>query len=128
MTIPILALSLLASAQQVDSLFQLPAVETASAPTIDGVVGAEEWRAAALATDFIQYEPRRGSPSEVRTEALVMYDSASLYVAFRVFDPEPVAAQLTRRDADLNSDDAVALLLDSFGDRQSASLAHVEID
>ena len=49
-----------------------------------------------------------------------MYDSASLYVAFRIFDPEPVAAQLTRRDADLNSDDAVVLLLDSFGDRQSA--------
>ena len=41
-------------------------------------------------------------------------------MAFRAFDPEPVTAQLTQRDADLFGDDAVVVLLDASHDRQSA--------
>jgi hypothetical protein len=41
-------------------------------------------------------------------------------VAFELWDSEPPAAQLTRRDADLENDDAVMVLLDSHNDRQSA--------
>jgi hypothetical protein len=49
-----------------------------------------------------------------------MYDSAHLYVAYRLWDSEPPAAQLTRRDADMLNDDVVALFIDSHHDRQSA--------
>jgi hypothetical protein len=115
--------SLIASAIlpiQSDSVFQLRAVKTESPPVVDGVVGSTEWGGAALAADFIQYEPRRGDPAETRTDALVLYDSTHFYVAFRVWDPEPPAAQLTRRDADLLNDDAVILVLDSHYDRRSA--------
>jgi hypothetical protein len=49
-----------------------------------------------------------------------MYDAGHLFVAFRVWDPEAPAAQLTRRDADLLSDDAVILILDSHNDHRSA--------
>jgi hypothetical protein len=49
-----------------------------------------------------------------------MYDSTHLYLAYRLWDSEAPAAQLTRRDANLGTDDAVALLLDSHHDRQSA--------
>jgi len=104
----------------VDSGFQLQAVRAESPPEVDGVVGQEEWRPAATAEDFIQFEPRRGSRSDVRTQALVMYDDTHLYVAFRLWDTEAPAAQLTRRDADIGNDDAVVLLLDSHHDRQSA--------
>ncbi len=103
-----------------DSGFQLWAVRAESPPDVDGVVGPEEWRTAAIAEDFIQFEPRRGSRSDVRTQALVMYDDTHLYVAFRLWDTEAPAAQLTRRDADLGNDDAVVVLLDSHHDRQSA--------
>ncbi|MBE3123733.1 MAG: carbohydrate binding family 9 domain-containing protein, partial [Planctomycetes bacterium] len=89
---------------------------------IDGNVTDAEWKGAAVATDFVQYEPRRGEPSTVKTEALVMYDAGHLYVAFRAWDSEPLTAQLTQRDADLLSDDSVAVLLDSYGDRQSGYL------
>ena len=34
-----------------------------------------------MATGFIQYEPRRGEPSGVRTEAIVLFDAGHLYVA-----------------------------------------------
>ncbi len=109
-----------AAATQPPNSFQLNAVRSSKTPVIDGVVDEEEWRGAARASDFIQFEPRRGESSTTKTEALVLYDAGHLYVAFRAWDPEPLAAQLTQRDADLFGDDSVVVLLDSYGDRQSA--------
>jgi hypothetical protein len=103
-----------------DSVFRVQAVQAPSPPTVDGVLAAGEWDSAAVAEGFIQYEPRRGELATTRTQALMMYDAGHLYVAFRVWDPDPPTAQLTRRDADLLADDAVMLLLDSHHDRQSA--------
>jgi hypothetical protein len=99
---------------------ELKAVRTGEAPTIDGSVGDQEWRGAARAGDFIQYEPRRGEPSAFKTEVLVLYDNSHIYLAFRAWDPEPITAQLTQRDADLLSDDAAYVLLDTYHDRQTA--------
>ena len=48
------------------------------------------------------------------------YDAGHLYVAFRCLDVEPLTAQLTQRDADLFADDSVAVLLDTYNDRQTA--------
>jgi hypothetical protein len=98
----------------------LTAVKAVAPPTIDGEIGDQEWQGAAIARDFIQYEPRRGDRSPFSTEALVLYDDRTLYVAFRAPDPDTPVAQLTQRDADLFSDDAVIVILDSFYDRQSA--------
>jgi hypothetical protein len=109
-----------ASAAPQDTTFSLIAIRTELPPVIDGDVSEEEWSGAARATDFIQYEPRRGTPSDYRTEALVLYDAGHLYVAFVVWDPDEPAAQLTRRDADLTSDDTAILILDTHHDRQSA--------
>ena len=103
-----------------DSGFTIRAVATESPPVIDGTLGDAEWQGAAHATDFMQYEPRRGESPTQPTEALVLFDSTHVYVAFRVWDPEPPAAQLTRRDASLLNDDAVVLLLDTQNDNQSA--------
>src|SRR3989454_382896 len=98
---------------------EILAVRTAMPPVIDGVIGEDEWKGAAIATGFIQYEPRRGEPSGVRTEAIVLFDAGHLYVAFRVWDGEPITAQLTQRDADLFTDDAVAVVLDTTLDKRS---------
>lgn len=89
-------------------------------PVIDGVIDDAEWAGASLATDFIQFEPRRGAPGTQRTEALLLHDDQTIYVAFRVWDDAPITAQLTRRDANLFEDDGVIILLDTFHDRQSA--------
>lgn len=87
---------------------------------IDGRIGDDEWRGAGIAKDFMQFEPRRGEVGTVATEALVLYDSTTLYVAFRAHDTEPPTAQLTHRDAVLLDDDAVTILLDSYNDQRSA--------
>jgi hypothetical protein len=102
------------------SQFVAPAVLARSVPTIDGNVVADEWSDAPVLSGFIQYEPRHGETSDVRTEALVMYDRTHLYVAFRSWDEDPATGQLSQRDADLFSDDSVILLLDTSHDRQSA--------
>ena len=74
--LPLLSLAPLPQSVPPDTVFVVRAVPTDSAPTIDGVVGDLEWRDAALATDFIQFEPRLGEPADLRTEALVLDDSA----------------------------------------------------
>ncbi len=106
--------------QAPDSGFTIPAIQTETPPDIDGVIGDGEWPNAAHATDFIRFEPQRGTPSLWRTDAMVPYDSSQIYVAFVVWDPDAPAAQLTRRDAHLLNDDAVVLLLDTHNDKQSA--------
>src|SRR5947208_2803207 len=98
---------------------EIVAVRATKPPVIDGVVAEDEWEGATAVTGFIQYEPRRGEVSDVRTEALVLYDAGHLYAAFRVWDAEPITAQLTQRDADLFADDAVAVVLDTTFDRRS---------
>jgi hypothetical protein len=102
------------------SPLELRAVKAAKPPVIDGVVGDEEWSGASVASDFVQFEPRRGEPASGRTDVLILYDATHLYVAFRVWDAEPPTAQLTQRDVDLFSDDAVSVLIDSYFDRRSA--------
>ncbi len=103
-----------------DSVFRIAAVRTAEAPVIDGVIEEDEWEDAPVVSDFVQFQPERGRPSPFRTEVWMLYDSVGLYVAVRALDPDPVIAQLTRRDAALNEDDAFAVLLDTHLDRQSA--------
>ncbi len=116
----ILAAGWLCLASAAAGTFELAAAKAARPPVVDGRVEDAEWAGAALATDFIQYEPRRGEPSPFRTEALVLYDERNVYVAFRAFDTEAITAQLTQRDANLFGDDAVVVLLDTGHDRQSA--------
>jgi hypothetical protein len=101
------------------NLHEIVAVRATKPPVIDGEIGEDEWKAAVVVTGFIQYEPRRGEPSDVRTEALVLYDAGHLYVAFRAWDAEPITAQLTQRDSDLFTDDAVAVVVDTTFDRRS---------
>ena len=97
----------------------MPAVKAVSPPAIDGVIDADEWRTAARAADFIQFEPNRGEPSHLETAVSVLYDAAHLYVAFEAHDPEPLMGQMTQRDAELWNDDSVQIYVDTFHDGRS---------
>ncbi len=108
------------AALQSDTLLGIRAPRISSPPAIDGAVEGGEWAGAAVATGFLQYLPRRGEPASQPTEALLAYDDRVLYVAFRVYEDRQPTAQLTRRDAELLDDDAVVVVLDTHGDRQSA--------
>ncbi len=99
------------------------AAPLSAAPVVDGVIDEAEWAGASLVdTPFIQIEPEFGRPSPYRTVVRIGQTSASLYVAFESYDPDPdrLAAAVTRRDGDLEDDDSVVVVLDTFSDGRTA--------
>lgn len=90
-------------------------------PTIDGLLTEEVWKRAARLKDFYQTNPGDNTAPSYPTEALIGYDSKTLYVGFRAFDePEKVRATIARRDSFLETDDSVRILLDTFNDQRRA--------
>lgn len=111
-----LLVAVLAAPQQVPSV---NATRAATPPLIDGVLDDESWGEAVALTEFIQFEPLRGQAASQSTEVRILFDSSSVYIGFRMTEPDPLTAELTRRDANLLTDDAAIVLLDTYGDRQS---------
>ena len=70
------------------------------APVIDGVLNDECWINSAVATDFIQYQPEFGKNAVYNSAIKLVYDDNAIYVAARLFDPEPskINKTLTPRD------------------------------
>ncbi len=102
-----------------DDRFTITATRSGQPLRIDGDVTDNEWRGAARAENFLQYQPRRGDAAELPTVALVLYDDAFLYVGFRAWDPEPLMSPMTARDDPIWNDDSVQVYIDSFHDRRS---------
>jgi hypothetical protein len=90
-------------------------------PRIDGQLDDPAWTDAPIVTDFIQFEPHKGSPATVRTEVRITYDDAHIYFGFKCYDPEPDKLVLgTRRDGLLMGTDSVTVTLDTFHDMRTA--------
>lgn len=98
-------------------------------PVLDGTIADGEWAGAVIADqNFVQIEPAYGELSPARTVVRVGQTATGLYVAFEAFDADiaRLAAAITQRDAITNrdsnivQDDAVAVLLDPFGDGRTA--------
>ncbi len=95
--------------------FELPA---GAAMRLDGRLDERQWQQASPITDFIQTEPDQGRPMTERTEVRVMFDASNLYFGIQCFDSDPraiVSTQLTR-DADLDVDDRIRIVIDPFLD------------
>jgi hypothetical protein len=88
----LLPLHVRAQISEAPAPFEIVAARATRPPLIDGEIGDSEWQGAAMASNFIQYEPQRGDRSDVRTEVIVLYDAGHLYIAFRAWDSEPVTA------------------------------------
>ncbi len=95
---------------------------TSSPPTIDGRLGSEEWRGAAVLDGFRQVEPTEGAPVSEPTRLYVMVDRHHLYlgVDYRDSDPAGIRATQIVRDANLDPDDRIEIVLDTFLDRRNA--------
>ncbi len=74
------------------------------------------------ATGFVQMEPDKGQPATEMTQVYTCYDSSNLYVAFLCTQASshPITANIQTRDRVTGGDDAVILLLDTYGDSRSA--------
>ncbi|OGD15962.1 MAG: hypothetical protein A2W20_04975 [Candidatus Aminicenantes bacterium RBG_16_66_30] len=89
---------------------------------IDGVLDEAAWKRAPVLSDFVQFQPERGAPASVRTSVRILYDGTAVYFGFENTDPEmdKIAARISKRDSDLKEDDAVAVWLDTYGDRRAS--------
>lgn len=92
------------------------------APVIDGVMSETAWDNAAVIPELIQVEPVEGGTPTEETEVRIMHDGTSLFVGIKCFDSEPdkiIAKQLVE-DVDMQSDDRINLVFDTFHDRRNA--------
>ena len=102
-----------------DGEFSIPARRAERPPVIDGHVTEPEWRGAARAENFLQFQPQRGAPAELPTVVHVLYDDEFLYAGFQAWDPEPPLSQMIERDDPIWNDDSVQVFLDTFHDRRT---------
>ncbi|GAB4522187.1 MAG: hypothetical protein Kow00133_09570 [Amphiplicatus sp.] len=92
-------------------------IERDAAPVIDGDLNDPAWVQAAVIEKFYQVEPAEGAPPSQPTRAYVMYDARNLYVGVYAYDSEPerIYRSLLERDPPIQDDDAVRIIIDSFG-------------
>lgn len=84
---------------------------------VDGILSEEIWADALSLQLNYEVEPGENIKPPVETEVLLAYDDDRFYVAFRTYDPDPLAirARLTDRD-NIWEDDYVGIVLDTFND------------
>jgi Domain of unknown function (DUF5916)/Carbohydrate family 9 binding domain-like len=90
--------------------------------TIDGVLDESAWASAPTVGDILQRVPKPGIAATEQTEVKLLADKDNLYIGIVCHDSEPrkVVGTQMARDADLEIDDNVAILLDTFHDRRNA--------
>jgi hypothetical protein len=104
------------------------AVRTTHAPTIDGHLGDEAWKAALPTETFTQQYPDEGKPPAERTSMRVLYDDEALYVGFELEQVHsPILGHLTRRDHDSESE-WISVQIDTRGDGKSVYTFGVNVE
>ena len=89
---------------------------------LDGRLGDSAWSGADSIALLRQREPSEGEPGSERTLVLLLRDEQALYVGIRLYDRDPRAIVATqyRRDAELDVDDNVQIVIDSYDDQRTA--------
>ncbi|HWC74597.1 MAG TPA: DUF5916 domain-containing protein [Gemmatimonadales bacterium] len=100
----------------------LPRID-APAVTIDGTLDEAVWHQAALLTGFTQYRPVDSRPAADSTEVLVFYAPEAIYFGIRAYEAHGDVVRATLADRDnIDADDKIEILLDTFNDRRRALL------
>jgi hypothetical protein len=110
-----------ALADDSNPLPSLQAKAIAEAIDLDGTLNDAQWQDVPSATRFIQREPTAGVPATEATEVKVAFTPSTLYIGIRALDSQPrqVVARAMQRDANVDEDDSVSIVLDTFDDRRN---------
>jgi hypothetical protein len=97
-------------------------VAEAAAPRIDGRMDDACWADAPAIGDLVMVEPWEGRAPTQRTVVKLLHDRGSLYLGLWCHDDDPaqIVASMRARDARLDPDDRVEILLDPFENRRTA--------
>ncbi|MBX6332259.1 MAG: carbohydrate binding family 9 domain-containing protein [Gemmatimonadaceae bacterium] len=90
---------------------------------IDGQLDEAVWRDAPLLTGFSQYRPVDGRPADDSTQVLVWYGPDAIYFGVRAYEAHGPVVRATLADRDnIDSDDRIQILLDTYDDHRRALL------
>lgn len=97
-------------------------VRASEPPVVDGDLTDAVWALAEPIGPLTQVEPVQGAEPSERTEVRIAHDDRFLYIAVRCFDREPheILATQPERDARLDPDDRIEIVIDTFHDRRNA--------
>ena len=89
---------------------------------IDGSLDEAPWHQAPKIGDLVQRIPEAGAEPTEKTQVTPLYDEENLYIGVMCHDSEPrrVLASGMARDARLNADDRLGIVLDTFRDQSNA--------
>ena len=89
---------------------------------IDGSLDEAPWRRAPKIGDLVQRIPEAGAKPTEKTDVTLLYDKDNLYIGVMCHDSEPrrVLASQMARNASLNADDRLSIVLDTFRDQSNA--------
>ena len=93
-------------------------------PVIDGQINDTEWIVEDSITELMQLEPIKGQPSSRMSSVYIGQDEKNIYFAFKCFSNgrDEIVGKIQRRDMADDSDDVIAVLLDTYNDNQNAYL------
>jgi hypothetical protein len=97
------------------------ATRTAAVIRVDGRLDEAAWQEAQPIGALVQREPLEGAEPSETTDVRILYDDRALYVGILCRDRSPreiVSTQLAR-DADLDVDDRITIVLDTFLDHRN---------
>jgi len=99
----------------------LPVAVLADGVAIDGRLDEPAWAAAETATGFLQTDPREGAPASFETTVRVLAGPKAIVIGIVCDDPEPsgVVSYSVQRDASLNNEDHVRIVLGTYLDGRS---------
>jgi hypothetical protein len=102
--------------------YRARASRISQAVKIDGRLDEPVWAEAAGAGGFVQREPDEGKPATEGTEVRILYDDENIYFGVRCRDREAgrIVANEMRRDAELESNDYIEIILDTYHDSRNA--------
>ncbi|HNW98668.1 MAG TPA: DUF5916 domain-containing protein [Bacteroidales bacterium] len=101
---------------------QLKAIRITTPPKINGILDEVIWKDVPVASNFIQYDPINGQPSNFKTEVHVTYDDNALYIGAYLYDtlPAGIFAQFGERDDGNLNADYFSFNINPFCDGQNA--------
>jgi len=94
---------------------------------LDGRLDEPAWQHAGVIGDLTQQSPYPGEPTPFHTRSYILVTSRALYIGIVCDDPKPsrMSAHTMQRDSEMDGDDKVAVLLDTFGDNQTGFMFQV---
>jgi hypothetical protein len=100
---------------------RLVAVRAAGTIQLDGILDEVAWQTAPVARDFIQNDPREGSPATYDTEVRIVYDDDALYFGVFAKDDEPgrMIVNDLKKDFTTDGSDGFRIILDTFRDERN---------